>query len=101
MDIRDLLEEGLGMAGLRTTKRIDTTWSCAEGLPKLQGNPVLIREALSNFFSNVLEAMEDGGQISIDVANVNDRCGCYEPTGLQLKSVPGMARRLWSLCAVL
>ena len=66
MDIRDLLDEGLGMAGLRTSKRIETRWSCADNLPKVQGNPVLIREALSNFFSNALEAVEDGGQIGID-----------------------------------
>ncbi len=36
-----------------------------------QGNPILIREALSNFFSNALEAVEDGGQISIE-ASVED-----------------------------
>ena len=54
------------MAGLRTSKRIETRWSCSDDLPKVQGNPILIREALSNFFSNALEAVEDGGQIGID-----------------------------------
>ncbi len=68
MDIRELLDEGLGMAGLRTSKRIETRWSCSDNLPKVQGNPVLIREALSNFFSNALEAVEDGGQIGIDAS---------------------------------
>lgn len=68
LDIRDLLDEGLGMAGLRTTKRIDTRWSCPDDLPKIQGNPILIREALSNFFSNALEAVSEGGQIGIDVS---------------------------------
>jgi len=58
MDILHLLDEGLGMAGLRTSKRIETRWSCPDDLPKIQGNPVPIREALSNFFSNALEAVE-------------------------------------------
>ena len=66
LDIRELLDESLGMAGLRTSKRIETRWSYADDLPKIRGNPVLIREALSNFFSNALEAVEEGGQISID-----------------------------------
>ncbi len=68
MDIRELLDEGLGMAGLKTFKRIETRWSCSDDLPTVQGNPILIREALSNFFSNALEAVEDGGQISIDTS---------------------------------
>ena len=68
LDIRELLDESLGMAGLRSSKRIETRWSYADGLPEIRGNPVLIREALSNFFSNSLEAVEEGGLISIDVA---------------------------------
>ena len=66
LDMRELLEEGLGMAGLRNSKRIETAWSCDDGLPKVQGNPVLIREALSNFFSNAMDALEDGGRIGIE-----------------------------------
>ena len=56
----------MGMAGLMTSKRIETRWSYSDDLPKVRGNPVLIREALSNFFSNALEAVEEGGKISID-----------------------------------
>jgi signal transduction histidine kinase len=66
LHMKDLLEEGLGMAGLKNSKRIETNWSCPEDLPKIQGNPVLIREALSNFFSNAMEAVGEGGQISIE-----------------------------------
>lgn len=67
LNMRELLDEGLGMAGLRTTKRIETRWSCPDTLPMIQGNPILIREALSNFFSNAFEAVSEGGQIGIDV----------------------------------
>ena len=72
IDIRELLDEGLGMAGLRSFKRFETRWSCPDDLPKVQGNPVLIREALSNFFSNAMEAVEEGGQISIEAALEGD-----------------------------
>jgi signal transduction histidine kinase len=68
LDMRDLLEEGLGMAGLRTSKRIETRWSCADDMPKVHGNPVLIREALYNFFSNAMDAMDAGGRIGVEVA---------------------------------
>ena len=69
LDMRDLLEEGLGMAGLRTSKRIETSWSCADDLPKVQGNPVLIREALSNFFANAMDAVDDGGWIGVEATH--------------------------------
>ena len=69
MDLRDLLEEGLGMAGLKNTKRIETNWSCPDDLAKVQGNPILIREALSNFFSNAMDAVDEGGQIGIEAKN--------------------------------
>ncbi|MDA0264420.1 MAG: HAMP domain-containing sensor histidine kinase [Chloroflexi bacterium] len=72
LDIRELLDESLGMAGLRTSKRIETRWSYSDDLPHVQGNPVLIREALSNFFSNALEAVEEGGQVSIDATREGD-----------------------------
>lgn len=68
LDIRELLDESMGMAGLRSSKRIETRWSYSDDLPKIQGNPVLIREALSNFFSNALEAVDEGGQIGIDAS---------------------------------
>ncbi len=66
MEIKELLDEGLGMAGLRSNKRIETSWSCPDDLPKVQGNPILIREALSNFFSNAMDAVEEEGQIAIE-----------------------------------
>ena len=69
LDIRELLDESLGTAGLKSSKRIETRWSYSDDLPDIQGNPVLIREALSNFFSNSMEAVEEGGQIGIDVAH--------------------------------
>ena len=37
----------------------------------MNGNPVLIREAFSNIFSNSMEAVEDGGQIEVSATRVN------------------------------
>ena len=72
LDIQGLLDESLGMAGLRSSKRVDTSWSIAADLPRIRGNPVLIRESLSNFFSNALEAVDEGFHISIDVAQEDE-----------------------------
>ena len=66
LDIRELLDESLGMAGLKSSKRVETRWSFSDDLPQVKGNPVLIREALSNFFSNAFDAVDEGGQINID-----------------------------------
>lgn len=72
LNIRELLDEGSGMAALKKSKRVDTRWSCSADLPKVQGNPVLIREAMSNFFSNAFDAVEDGGQITIEAYEEGD-----------------------------
>ena len=71
-DVRKLLKESLGMAGLRTSKGIETCWSCAEDLPKVHGNPALIREALSNFFANAMDAVDDGGRIFVEAIRDGD-----------------------------
>ena len=71
LDIGELLDEALGMAGLRNRKRIETRRDYREGPLKVRGNPVLIREALSNIFSNAMEAVDQGGVISIGASRVN------------------------------
>ena len=71
-DVRELLDEALGMAGLRNHKRIDTIRAYGEDLAYIRGNPVLIREAFSNIFSNAMEAVTDGeAVITVDASRVN------------------------------
>ena len=65
LNVPDVLDEAFGMAALHLRTNIDTRRLYDEGLPKIRGNPVLIREALTNVFSNSLEAVGDGGFISI------------------------------------
>ena len=71
LDACELLEEAFAMAGLRTQKRIETRREYNEGSLRVKGNPVLIREALSNVFSNSMDAVGDGGIITIGASQVN------------------------------
>ncbi len=71
LDIRELLDEAFGMAGLRNRKMIETRRDYPEGPLEVTGNPVLIREALSNIFSNSMDAVADGGLIVIGVSRVD------------------------------
>lgn len=64
VDLSALLSEAFGIAGLRVDIKADSTWDCQEGLPRVMGNPVLIREALSNIYCNALEATKEGSLIS-------------------------------------
>ena len=71
MDVCSLLDEAFGMAGRYGTKMISIFRQYEESLPKIRGNPVLIREALSNIFSNSMDAVEEGGIISIRTSQVD------------------------------
>jgi len=65
LEISSLVDEAFGIAGLRNRKRIRTRSSYPDGECKVGGNPVLLREAFSNIFSNAMDAMKDGGRIDI------------------------------------
>ena len=71
LDVCESLDEAFGMAGLRNRKRIETRREYEERVLKVNGNPVLIRKAFSNIFSNSMEAVEDGGQIEVSATRVN------------------------------
>lgn len=68
LDVLELVSEALGTAGTRNPKRVETSWQRATDLPKVEGNPVLLREALSNILSNAIEAVAEGGKITIAVS---------------------------------
>ena len=65
LDICESLDEAFGMAGLRNRKNVETRRDYERGTLHVKGNPVLIREALSNIFSNAMEAVDDEGVITI------------------------------------
>ena len=71
MDPRKLLSEAYGMAGLLSRRAIEANWEYQEDLPKIPGNPVLLREALSNIFSNAMDAVGEDGRITTITTRVN------------------------------
>ena len=71
LDICESLDEAFGMAGLRNRKNVETRRDYERGTLHVKGNPVLIREALSNIFSNAMEAVDDEGVITIGASQVN------------------------------
>ena len=71
LDARELLDEAFGMAGLHSHKMIEIRRDYGESQLKVKGNPVLIREVLTNIFSNAMEAVENGNLITIGVSRVN------------------------------
>lgn len=73
LNVPGLVDEAFGMAGLRHRKRITTHRDSPDGTLKARGNPVLMREALSNIFANSIEALEDGGLITIGTHRVNGK----------------------------
>ena len=66
-----MLDEAFGMAGIRSRKNIETHREYEQGLPQIKGNPVLIREVLSNLFSNAMDAVEEEGVIRIGASRAN------------------------------
>ena len=71
LDIPELMDEAVGIAKLRHRTRAETRRDFPDTLPKGSGNPVLIREAFSNIFSNALEAIDQGGVVEIGAVQVN------------------------------
>ncbi len=71
LDIPELMDEAVGIAKLRHRTRAETRGDFPDTLPKGSGNPVLIREAFSNIFSNALEAIDQGGVVEIGAVQVN------------------------------
>ena len=72
LDMGELLDEAFGMAGLRNRKQIETHRDYTLRTVFVKGNPVLLREALSNIFSNAMEAVEEEGRVTVSVSNEGD-----------------------------
>ena len=71
LDVSELVEQSFGIARVQSRKKVRTHRNYQEALSKVGGNPVLLREAFSNIFSNAMEAMKDGGTIDIDASRDN------------------------------
>jgi len=71
IDIDQTLNEAYMMACLGNTKKVNVQWDCHVPSPEIEGNPVLIQEALCNIFSNSLDAVAENGSITVDISRLN------------------------------
>ena len=62
------MDEAYGMAAIRLQKGIELRREYQAGTLDVSGNPVLIREALSNLIFNAMEAVEENGLITISAS---------------------------------
>lgn len=65
LDVRELLDEAYGMAAIRLRNGVELRRDYQTGTLDVSGNPVLIREALSNLICNAMESVEENGLITI------------------------------------
>ena len=68
IDVSTLLNDALGMAGILYPTKIETRLEQSEEGLSISGNPVLLRESLTNIFSNAIEATKENGLISVIVS---------------------------------
>ena len=71
IDVAQTLNEAYMLASLGNTKKVDVHWDCHVPSPEIEGNPVLIQEALCDIFSNSLDAVAEHGSITVDISRVN------------------------------
>ena len=71
IDVKTLLSEAFGMAGLQNHKSVTTHWSYDDELPAVSGNAVLLREGFSNIFANAMDAVGSQGLITTVATRVN------------------------------
>ena len=71
VDVCDLVDEAIGIAGLRSSKTIEMRRDYESKDLTIEVNPVLIREALSNIVANSMDAVDDGGLITVEASRVN------------------------------
>ena len=71
VDVCDLVDEAIGIAGLRSSKTIEMRRDYQSKDLTIEVNPVLIREALSNIVANSMDAVDEGGRITVEASRVD------------------------------
>ena len=73
LDLVPMLEEAIGMAMSRTSKTVQVHQRYAERPFTIQGNPILLREALNNLVTNAVEAVAEDGELTVDLVGEDGR----------------------------
>jgi hypothetical protein len=69
VDIGRVIDDSLGVVrGLLAGNSIDSTVSLGHGSGKAMGNPLELRQVLISLMHNAIEAMPDGGRLTIETA---------------------------------
>ena len=71
VDVHRLLSEALATTGIASRLDIETRTLHEDGPLTVSGNPVLLREALSNIISNAVEAVDTDGVITMATSRSN------------------------------
>ena len=73
-DIEKIIGHALAMAEKSVSdKHIRVETVLAEDLPSLNVDPAMLEQAFLNIYHNAIDAMEDGGKLSISTRQTNDR----------------------------
>jgi len=68
--LEQILDDAVEMTQLSNDKDLNVQRRYRADLPCIQGYPLLLREAVSNVFSNALEATPPGGTVTIDALGI-------------------------------
>ncbi|MBI2866179.1 MAG: HAMP domain-containing histidine kinase, partial [Chloroflexi bacterium] len=71
LDPHELVDEAIGMAQMRGRPTVKMVRLYGADLPPVQGNRVLLQEALSNIVANALEASPRGEEVTVQLSRSN------------------------------
>lgn len=77
--VRTLVDGALlGFAEVLRQRRVDLAQNVPAGLPEIRVDPMRLEQALAEVVSNALEAMPDGGRLSVATSAGSGRAGATE-----------------------
>jgi signal transduction histidine kinase len=66
VDLKDILQESLG-AVKETLNDIKVKLEVKEEMPRISGDPLLLKQCFQNLFQNSIDAMTQGGELFINI----------------------------------
>jgi signal transduction histidine kinase len=85
VDMNDVVEGTLRLLAPQIPAGIDLRRVLAEGLPQVSGDPELLRQVLINLIMNAVQAMPQGGVLTITTASKSSPLDLLGPLGEFIK----------------